>query len=52
MHTSLSVRRAWIEILYGWQRLCGDLRSLSVRRAWIEIDSDSDRNRNERGRSP
>ena len=35
---SLSVRRAWIEILKIGLMLALSLVSLSVRRAWIEID--------------
>ena len=34
--TSLSARRAWIEIAQGW-RISGCTLSLSARRAWIEI---------------
>ena len=34
---SLSVRRAWIEMLIVTVALLGKLLSLSVRRAWIEI---------------
>ena len=36
MTGSLSVRRAWIEIILGVVRF-SDITSLSVRRAWIEI---------------
>ena len=35
--TSLSARRAWIEIYECWTALNHLLRSLSARRAWIEI---------------
>ena len=34
---SLSVRRAWIEILTDDVSTGGKIKSLSVRRAWIEI---------------
>ena len=34
---SLSVRRAWIEILRVSQSMSANFASLSVRRAWIEI---------------
>ena len=34
---SLSVRRAWIEMLGLDSLFAGGLRSLSVRRAWIEM---------------
>ena len=34
--TSLSARRAWIEIAQSW-RISGRALSLSARRAWIEI---------------
>ena len=43
---SLSLRRAWIEIL-GFLGVCGVVRSLSLRRAWIEMqtyDWDSENN--------
>ena len=35
--TSLSARRAWIEII-RLQQAVNDMRSLSARRAWIEIE--------------
>ncbi len=35
--TSLSVRRAWIEMLTDDVSTGGKIKSLSVRRAWIEI---------------
>ena len=35
--TSLSARRAWIEILILARQVCLVCRSLSARRAWIEI---------------
>ena len=35
--TSLSARRAWIEIFYYADKDCDWVRSLSARRAWIEI---------------
>ena len=35
--TSLSVRRAWIEITWNSARTLSTPQSLSVRRAWIEI---------------
>ena len=35
--TSLSARRAWIEIAYGALEGASEM-SLSARRAWIEID--------------
>ena len=37
MLRSLSVRRAWIEILASLSAVVTELLSLSVRRAWIEI---------------
>ena len=44
--SSLSARRAWIEMLHGPVKICQvDVASLSARRAWIEIPD-------QRGRSP
>ena len=37
MRTSLSLRRAWIEISTGISRTQSSGKSLSLRRAWIEI---------------
>ena len=49
--TSLSARRAWIEIVYPgtWS---GAILSLSARRAWIEIYNLSDIDDKFSGRSP
>ena len=48
---SLSVRRAWIEII-NQKENAGKAMSLSVRRAWIEMDYFSAVMRQNPGRSP
>ena len=37
LRASLSARRAWIEMPFGWWDMDGVTASLSARRAWIEI---------------
>ena len=51
MHTSLSARRAWIEIVRG-AFLLKKITSLSARRAWIEIAMTSQISVSTVGRSP
>ena len=39
MHTSLSARRAWIEMMISVDEIPNQCKSLSARRAWIEIEA-------------
>ena len=52
VNTSLSARRAWIEMVGAVMVLAASEASLSARRAWIEIASDESGSWPGGGRSP